>query len=121
MKVEIKQTIKRKCTDSFPSTIMFSEQFYMYLQFYITNRIADDVSQSSIGYDELSQLLPEPNVFFTCQEIMINFVVLVWFMVFNATFNNNSIILRRSVLLVEETSTLRKSPTFLKSLTNFIT
>jgi fido (protein-threonine AMPylation protein) len=28
---------------------------------------------------------------------------MVWFMVFNATFNNISVILRQSVLLVEET------------------
>ena len=33
----------------------------------------------------------------------INVVSLVWFMVFNATFNNISVISWRSVLLVEET------------------
>ena len=41
------------------------------------------------------------------------------FMVFNATFNNISVILWQSVLLVEKT--WRKSPTCRKSLTNFIT
>ena len=39
----------------------------------------------------------------------------VWFMVFNATFNNISVIMWRSVLLVEKTMTCHKS------LTNFIT
>ena len=44
------------------------------------------------------------------------------FMVFNATFNNISVILWRSVLLVEETRVPgRKPPTCHKSLTNFIT
>ena len=43
----------------------------------------------------------------------------VWFMVFNATFNNISVILWRSVLLVEEAG--KKLPTCRKSLTNFIT
>jgi hypothetical protein len=43
-------------------------------------------------------------------------------MVFNATFNNISVISWRSVLLMEETwSTWRKPPTCRKSLTNFIT
>jgi len=32
-----------------------------------------------------------------------NVGMMVWFMVFNATFNNNSVISWRSVLLVEET------------------
>jgi len=45
-----------------------------------------------------------------------------WFMVFNATFNNISVISWRSALLVEETgSTRSKPPTCHKSLTNFIT
>jgi hypothetical protein len=35
----------------------------------------------------------------------------VWFMVFNATFNNISIISWRSVLLVKETTDTRKKPT----------
>ena len=43
----------------------------------------------------------------------------VWFLVFNATFNNISAILWRSLLLVEETG--EKPPTCHKSLTNFIT
>jgi hypothetical protein len=48
--------------------------------------------------------------------------VFVWFMVFNATFNNISAISCRSVLLVEETGvSRRKPPTSPKSLTNFIT
>ena len=43
-------------------------------------------------------------------------------MVFNATFNNISVILWRSVLLVEETGGPgKKPPTCHKSLTNFIT
>ena len=43
-------------------------------------------------------------------------------MVFNATFNNISVISRRSVLLVKETGVPRKKPpTCCKSLTNFIT
>jgi len=43
---------------------------------------------------------------------------LVGFMVFNATFNNTSVISWQSVLLVEETRMPRESR---KSLTNFIT
>jgi hypothetical protein len=44
------------------------------------------------------------------------------FMVFNATFNNISVILWRSVLLVEETGVhLENHRTCHKSLTNFIT
>jgi len=44
------------------------------------------------------------------------------FMVFNATFNNISVISWRSVLLVEETGGPGiKAPTCRKSLTNFIT
>jgi hypothetical protein len=40
----------------------------------------------------------------------------------NATFNNISVISWQSVLLVEQTEvSLRKPPTFHKSLTNFIT
>ena len=35
--------------------------------------------------------------------IITNLIGLVWFMVFNATFNNISVISWRSVLLVEET------------------
>jgi len=42
-------------------------------------------------------------------------------MVFNATFNNISVISLRSVLLVEETGTQRKPPTCRKSLANVIT
>ena len=34
---------------------------------------------------------------------------LVWFMVFNVTFNNISVILRQSVLLVEETGVPREN------------
>ena len=34
----------------------------------------------------------------------LNVAVGLWFMVFNATFNNISVILRQSVLLVEETN-----------------
>jgi hypothetical protein len=49
----------------------------------------------------------------------------VWVMVFNATFNNVSVILWRSVLLVEEAvvqkCTMRKPLTDRNSLTNFIT
>ena len=41
--------------------------------------------------------------------------MMVWFMVFNATFNNISVISWRSVLLVKETSTRKKSPTCHKS------
>ena len=40
-------------------------------------------------------------------------------MVFNATLNNISVISWLSVLLMEETSTRRKSPTCRKSLTNY--
>ena len=52
-----------------------------------------------------------------------NLVWLVWFMVFNDTFNNISAISWRSVLLVEETGVLGENlrPTCLKSLSNFIT
>ena len=47
---------------------------------------------------------------------------LVWFMVFNTTFNNISAISWQSVLLVEETAIAgEKTPTCRKSLTNFIT
>jgi hypothetical protein len=47
---------------------------------------------------------------------------LVWFMVFNATFNNISIISWQADLLVEETGVHRRKPlTCRKSLTNFIT
>jgi hypothetical protein len=42
-------------------------------------------------------------------------------MVFNVTFNNISVILWWSVLLVEETSAQRKPLTCCKSLTKFIT
>jgi hypothetical protein len=42
-------------------------------------------------------------------------------MVFNATFNNISVISWRSILLVEETRVPTKPPTCHKSLTNFIT
>ena len=45
-----------------------------------------------------------------------------WFMVFNATFNNVSVISWQSVLLMEETVVPgKKPPTSSKSLTNFIT
>ena len=44
---------------------------------------------------------------------------LVWFIVFNATFNYISVISWRSVVLVEETQ--RKPPNYRKSLTNCIT
>ena len=45
----------------------------------------------------------------------------IWFMVSNATFNNSSAILWRSVLLVEESGVPGdKPPTCRKSLTNFI-
>jgi len=45
-----------------------------------------------------------------------------WFMVFNATFNNTSVISWWSVLLVEETKVPEvKPPICRKSLTNFIT
>jgi len=47
-------------------------------------------------------------------------IKMVRVIVFNATFNNISVISWRSVLLVEETSTRRKTPTCHKSLTNFI-
>jgi hypothetical protein len=45
------------------------------------------------------------------------------FMVFNATFNNISVILRQSGLLVEETGVPAENhrPVAIKSLTNFIT
>ena len=46
-----------------------------------------------------------------------NILGLVWFMVFNATFNNISVISWQSVLLVEETRVHRKPPICLKSLT----
>ena len=43
-------------------------------------------------------------------------------MVFNATFNNISVLSRQSVLIVEKIgSTLRKPLIYRKSLTNFIT
>jgi hypothetical protein len=42
-------------------------------------------------------------------------------MVFNATFNNISVISCRSVVLVEETGVFRDNVTCHKSLTNFIT
>ena len=42
-------------------------------------------------------------------------------MVFNATFNNISVISWQSVFLVEETSAWRTPPTCRKSMTNFIT
>ena len=47
----------------------------------------------------------------------------LWVMVFNATFNNISVISYRSVLLVDETGVPEKKypPTRRKSLTNFIT
>jgi len=41
----------------------------------------------------------------------------VWFMVFNVTFNNISAILRRSVLLVEETGVPRENTIFGKIIT----
>jgi len=45
-----------------------------------------------------------------------------WFMVFNATFNNISVITWQLVLLVEENeSSLGKPPSCRKSQTNFIT
>jgi len=45
-----------------------------------------------------------------------------WVIVFNATFNNISVISWRSVLLVEEAGVIRRKPsTCRKSLTNFIT
>ena len=47
-------------------------------------------------------------------------VGLVWFMVFNATFNNISVILRQSVLLVEETGLPGENHRPVAS-TNFIT
>jgi hypothetical protein len=43
------------------------------------------------------------------------------FMVFNTTFNNISVILWRSVLLVEETRVPRENHRLVASLTNFIT
>ena len=49
-------------------------------------------------------------------------MVFVWYMVFNATFNNISFISWRSVLLVcWNRKTRRKQPTCHKSLTNLIT
>ena len=46
----------------------------------------------------------------------------LWVMMFNATFNNTSVTLWRSVLLVEETGiTPEKNTDVHKSLTNFIT
>ena len=50
---------------------------------------------------------------------LIKTVLFGWFMVFNATFNNISVISWQSVLMVEEI--WRKPQTFCKSLTNFIT
>ena len=44
---------------------------------------------------------------------------LIWFMVFNATLNNNSAISWRSDLLMEETGVHGEN--YRKSLTNFIT
>ena len=53
--------------------------------------------------------------------LMTEFIGL-WFMVFNATFNNISVISWRSVLLVEETGYPRRKPPFYrKFLTNLIT
>ena len=46
---------------------------------------------------------------------------LVWFMVFNATFNNISAISWRSVLLVEETGVPGEKNYYRKSQTNVIT
>ena len=54
------------------------------------------------------------------QLVHVVWVRLVRIMVFNATFNNISVISWRLVLLVKE-STRRKPPTCCKSLTNFIT
>jgi hypothetical protein len=42
-------------------------------------------------------------------DIDINSNAVYWFMVFNATFNNTSVISWRSVLLVEETGVLGKN------------
>jgi hypothetical protein len=47
--------------------------------------------------------------------------LMIRFMVFNATFNNISVILWRSVLLVEETRVPRENHRPVASLTNFIT
>ena len=49
----------------------------------------------------------------------VNYRVKVRVMVFNATFNNISVLSRRSVLLEEETGVAEKPPTCHKSLTNF--
>ena len=57
-------------------------------------------------------------------KVKLSLLEMAWFgfMVFNATFNNISIILLWSVLLVEETRLPREKPqTCRKSLTNFIT
>ena len=43
---------------------------------------------------------------------------MVWFMEFNATFNNIFVISRRSVLLMEETGVPRKKPTNLSQVTD---
>jgi len=51
---------------------------------------------------------------------LVGWLVGGWFIVFNATFNNISVISWRSVLLVEETEYPKITPNLLKSLTNFI-
>ena len=52
-------------------------------------------------------------------QIICNRFGLVWFMVFNATFNNISVILWQSVSLLEEPGNTEKTSTSDKSLTNF--
>ena len=54
---------------------------------------------------------------YSSQKLMDKIGLVFWFVVFNATFNNISIISWQSVLLVEET--WRKPPTCRKSLTIF--
>jgi len=53
--------------------------------------------------------------------VLSKIIVLLWFMVFNATFNNISVISWRSVLLVEETGVPRENHWPVASHWNFIT
>jgi hypothetical protein len=60
--------------------------------------------------------------FATCNKMANDFdyryKTLVWFMVFNATFNNISVILWRSVLLMKETGVPRVKTTDLSQVTD---
>jgi hypothetical protein len=93
----------------------FSEWFW-----YCNKLIVFIIWQLHVSF--LSLVLPW---YLFCSVIFFPSIYLVWlfgFMVFNATFNNISVISWRSVLLVEETGDTRGKPqTCHKSLTNFST